>query len=271
MIALKTLVAGVALVQGSPASRSQADLDGEGKHSSQFKYFVQDNQFDTPTKLAAAVYRLACRESFAPPGYALIRQTKITSSKAHRESLIELKESLSLIHKAITGQTLGIFSINRFDQKHSSRPHRDGAPAQSLLLVGYEPTRVASELFIADYSACAHQLGLSPVQFLEEFNPMYKKGMDNLAPYVMPLVEYDPSYFNILVINNSSMPLNRIDHYWQGVLHYADINGVGLGARVINSLSLTPLVEEASAAVSEEAVRNFLKSENLSGESCRQT
>ncbi len=261
MIALKTLVAGVALVQGPSTAGAQSEADGEGAHSSQFRYFIQDTEIGSPERLAQAIYRLACRTNFAAPGYALIRQTRISSSTAHRESLVELKQNLSHVHTAVTGSRLGWFSINRFDQKNTSKPHRDGGPPQSLLLVGYEPSKVASDLFIADYSACAYQLGLSPVQFLEEFNPMYKKVMANLAPYIMPLTEFDSSFYNILIINNSCQALNRMERHWQGVLHYANVYGLSGAPRMINSLSIKPLIAGEDEGVPDQAVKQFLSGE----------
>ncbi|MEZ4538201.1 MAG: hypothetical protein R3D26_24850 [Cyanobacteriota/Melainabacteria group bacterium] len=38
-----------------------------------------------------------------------------------------------------------------------------------------------SVLTMADYSHVAYKLGLSPEQFLEEFNPMYEQGREQLA------------------------------------------------------------------------------------------
>jgi hypothetical protein len=263
MLALKTLVVGVALVQGNPRAGSQKQSDREGLHSSQFQYFIVDTDASSPQEMAAEVYRLACRTSFAPPGFALLRQTQTTSSKAQRQSLVELKENLSRIHQATVGQALGWFSLNRFNQKTTTRPHRDAGPAQSLLLLGYEPSSVASDLFIADYSACAYQLGLSPVQFLEEFNPMYQKGKQHLAPYVMPILDFDSSFYQILVINNSSTPLNRTDRNWQGVLHFAQMSGNSSASRLINSTSVMPLAPGEEEAVSVKDLEQFLTSDKL--------
>ena len=44
----------------------------------------------------------------------------------------------------------------------TTRPHRDGGPDECLLLLGYEPSSVPAELRMADYSRCAHGLGLTP-------------------------------------------------------------------------------------------------------------
>ena len=103
----------------------------------------------------------------------------------------------------MTGAPLGYFSINRFSQKQTTPPHRDGAPDRSILILGYEPTEVDSSLAIADYSRCARKLGLTPKQFLDDFNPMYARGLKELEPFTKELDEFDKKRHQILLINNS--------------------------------------------------------------------
>ena len=98
MLALKTLAVGVSLVQGVPPASGQVGSDSESTHSSQFRFFIDDSEVSSSLKLAAEVYRLAARTNFAAPGFALIRQSKIKSSKDQRKSLVDLKENLSQIH-----------------------------------------------------------------------------------------------------------------------------------------------------------------------------
>jgi len=261
MLALKTLTAGVALLQGDSAVRAQK-AHRSNFICSQFQYFIQQDETSSPATLAAAVYRLVCRTSFAAPGFALIRQTQIKSSKEQRQAMIELKENLSIMHQAMVGPPLEWFTLNRFDQKETTRPHRDAGPAQSVLIIGYEPSKIRSDLWVADYSACAHQLGLSPLQFLEEFNPMYAKGMHHLAPYVMPVEDFDSKHFNMLVVNNSSTALDRQAQHWQGLLHSAAMRGrVNGGTRIINSAMIAPQQSDGHKALSAEAVEHFLSSD----------
>jgi len=261
-LALKTLTVGIALLQGDSAVR-RLKAHRSTFNSSQFQYFIDESEASTDTTVAAAVYRLACRTNFAAPGFALIRQSRVKTSKEHRQSIIDLKENLSLVHQAMVGPPLEWFTLNRLDLKETTPPHRDAGPAQSLLILGYEPTKVRSELWVADYSACAHQLGLSPLQFLEEFNPMYHKGMQHLAPYVMPVAEYDSNHFHILVVNNSSTALNRQAQHWQGLLHSAAMLGKVTGhPRIVNSAMIAPADAE-SKILSPEAVEQFLTSDKI--------
>lgn len=266
LLALRTLTVGVALLQGDSAVK-RLKAHRSTFYSAQFPYFIEDTQFKSHSDLAAEVYRLVCRTNFAAPGFALIRQTTVKSSLEQRQAMIELKEHLSLAHQARVGPALNWFCLNRFDQEETTKAHRDGAPAQSLLILGYEPTKVKSQIWVADYSACAHQLGLSPVQFLEEFNPMYEKGRLHLAPYMMPVEEYDSNYYQILVVNNSSTALNRAENHWQGLLHSADITGGNLNEkRIINSTIVTPASispENDEVVVPPENIERFLKGEEI--------
>jgi len=41
-------------------------------------------------------------------------------------------------------------SLARFDQQETTKFHLDGAPEQSMLVLGYEPSRVQSRLPTAD-------------------------------------------------------------------------------------------------------------------------
>lgn len=73
-------------------------------------------------------------------------------------------------------------------------------------MLGYEPSRVTSRLFLADYSRCAFDLGITPRQFLEEHNPMYDRGEQELAPYVTEVRQAGAGHAQVLLINNNSLP-----------------------------------------------------------------
>lgn len=115
---------------------------------------------------------------------------------------------------------------------------------------------------MADYSKCAHEMGISPDEFLEEFNPMYEKGLDKLAPYVTALTEFDPSSFQILIVNNSSNPITETDCMWQGVLHSATVLD-NEGSRVINSTCVAPSGFSETDLVSADKVQQFLDVEAI--------
>ena len=50
---------------------------------------------------------------------------------------------------------------------------------------------------------------ISPQQFLQDFNPMFRKGEELLAPYATELPQPEPGHARILLINNSSLPFTE--------------------------------------------------------------
>jgi hypothetical protein len=177
--------------------------------------------------------------------------------------MVELKEAISALFCAQHGKVLGWQTMSRFDQKVTTKPHRDGGPAESLLILGYEPTSVKSSLSIADYTKCATDRGITPDIFLEEYNPMFEKGLELLKPYTTKLTEFDTSYFQILVINNSSCAYTENGSSLLGVLHCAEIGQNQTGSRVINSTSISPLANGECEPVSAARLQDFLENSNI--------
>jgi len=73
--------------------------------------------------------------------------------------------------------------VGRFDQQVSTRFHRDGAADVSLLLLGYEPTTVESQLFLHDPFRAAGEG--SAFEYLRRNKPMTKEGDDELMRKVV--------------------------------------------------------------------------------------
>lgn len=117
---------------------------------------------------------------------------------------------------------------------------------------------------MADYSRCAHEMGITPDEFLEEFNPMYEKGLEKLAPFVTQVREFDESSFQILIINNSSNPLSEGNRKWQGVLHSATVAD-DTAPRIINSTCVAPAGFSETTLVGPAQVADFLEMEQMSG------
>lgn len=200
---------------------------------------------DSIPALARSIYNLVCRKDFTQPGFALVHQTGVQSSIEQRQSINALKRALSeLYFKEATSNSeekLEWFNLNRFDQQNSTKPHRDGAPEESLLILGYEPSTVKSELSMADYSRLANDMGLSPNQFLETHNPMYDQSNELLRPVTTQLTAFNPKYFQLVIVNNSSAPLDAAKSRWQGVLHCAKVEKLEGAQRVINSTVVCPV------------------------------
>jgi len=213
--------------------------------NSTYPWLLAQEGDDSIPALARKIYKLVCRNDFTQPGFALVRQTGVKSSIEQRQSISALKQSLSKLYfedaASNSEEKLEWFNLNRFDQQNSTKPHRDGAPEESLLILGYEPSTVKSELSIADYSKLANDMGLSPNQFLETHNPMYDQSNELLRPVTTKLTAFNPKYFQLVIVNNSSAPLDPTMKRWQGVLHCAKVQKLEGAQRVINSTVVCPM------------------------------
>ena len=150
----------------------------------------------------------------------------------------------------------------RFDQQVTTKFHLDGAPAESMLILGYEPSKVRSRLFLADYARAAFDLGITTPEFLQDFNPMFKKGEELLARYVTELPQPGNGHSRILVINNSSLPFTEGRTNPLGVMHKAIIvTPDEAERRIVNS---TMLVTEAGDEISAEKQHEFVTTDGIS-------
>lgn len=217
------------------------------------------------TRLGADVERVfdaAWRFDFSAPGFCVLGLGPDVDSHALRSLMLNLKGRLSEVGGHRGGIRFAYRSLGRFDQQETTRFHLDGAPERSLLVLGYEPSAVRSRLALADYTRCAHDLGIGPGRFLDEFNPMYRRGEEMLAPYVTELVEPARGHSQILLINNSSLPYSEARTNPLGVLHKAEIlNPDPSERRVVNSMMLAAGVAEE---VGEEQLRAFIATEEVS-------
>ena len=164
--------------------------------------------------------------------------------------------ALSEINLRRTRKPFLIRSMGRFDQQETTKFHVDGAPPESMLVLGYEPSNVRSRLFLADYSRAAFDLGITPQDFLRDRNPMYRKNEELLARYVTELPQTDEDHGYVVVINNSSAPFAQGRMNPQGVMHMAVIDTPSeTEGRIVNSMMLVTEGEEISQDGQEEFVR----------------
>lgn len=172
---------------------------------------------------AEEVYRQAWRFDFTTPGFCLLDLGPAVDSHELRSRMLVLKAELSDINQRRTGKPFLIRSMGRFDQQETTKFHVDGAPAESMLMLGYEPSKVRSRLFLADYSRAAFDLGITPQQFLKGHNPMYRKNEELLARYITDLPQ-PGNHARILLVNNSSTPFTEARMNPLGVMHQAIID-----------------------------------------------
>lgn len=210
---------------------------------------------------ARTIFDLVWRFDLTCPGFCLLDVGTTVHPRTLRSWMVALKQQLSEINLGY-GQPPFVFrSMSRFDQQETTKFHLDGGPDRSLLIMGYEPSKVQSRLFLADYARAAFDLGIEPKQFLRDFNPMLPKNEELLRPFVTELPQPDEGHSRILVVNNSSASWNGSRTNPLGVMHKAIIaNPMATQQRIVNSMMLVLEGEEVSAEKQEE----FLTTDRIS-------
>jgi hypothetical protein len=211
---------------------------------------------------AEEMFNAVWRFGFSAPGFCVLDLGRRVNSHQLRSKMLELKECLSEVGGRWGGVRFAYRSLGRFDQQETTKFHLDGAPDQSLLMLGYEPSNVRSRLSLADYSRCAYDMNMEPKAFLDEFNPMYRKGDELLAPYMTELPQPAEGHARILLINNSCLPFTHARTNPLGVLHKAEIPDPDESERrIVNSVML---VAGGSEEVPEGKLQAFVTTEEIS-------
>ncbi len=209
--------------------------------------------------IAADIYARTCRTDFDAPGFCVLRAGQNIDSVTCRQLMVDLKREMSAIHEATTGNALAYLSAARFDQQETTRPHLDGGPDECLLMLGYEPSAVNSELEISDYAKCAFDLGLAPKEFLAKHNPMFKPGFEILRPYTTVVPCFSTVDYQIICINNSSAPYSESQPAWQGTLHTATIlTPAESERRVINSTMIASVPQGTPDTIGPKTLNDFV-------------
>lgn len=112
--------------------------------------------------IAADVYDRTCRTKFDSPGFCVVNVGDSLDSVAFRQLVVDIRREMANIHLSKARKTLTRVSAARFDQQESTKSHLDGGPDECFLMLGYEPSEIASELEISDYAKCAFDRGLTP-------------------------------------------------------------------------------------------------------------
>jgi hypothetical protein len=218
--------------------------------------------FDAGSR-AAELYPLVWRTTLGPPGFALLRLDRRTDSRALRHAMAALLEGFGDAAEAGGGERFVAERLGRFDQQVTTRFHRDGAPAASLLLLGYEPSPIRSRFFVADACRAAHDAGLEVEAFLSAHNPMFPTGEQRLAPYVTE-IELPRDECFILAINNSLLPYIPGGQNPLGLLHKGTItNPDPTARRVINSLGAMPISGAPERRKTAQQLEEFLTRDDL--------
>ena len=212
---------------------------------------------------AEAIFSLVWRFSFDQPGFAVVDVGTEVSSMMLRSLMVALKQKMSEVAIEKGMRPFNYFSMSRFDQQVTTKFHRDGAPDKSLLMLGYEPSAVQSRLHMADYTRAAADVGITPNQFLIEYNPMFKHGEEKLLPYAIELPQPQPGHSTIVLVNNCSLEYSASGSNPLGVLHQATIiNPDKALHRIINSIMLC--VHEPDQVTEQQQI-DFVNTDTISG------
>ena len=212
----------------------------------------------SPSDLANSAYHRVFRTEFTQPGFALIKLGPDYGSESQRQLMIDLKNEFDRLERRHRGRELVYQSLTRFDQQVTTKPHRDGGPDESILMLGYEPSLIESRVELSDYSKCAHDLEMTPAEFLDQFNPMFPDGQNRLTHYTKPIDDFDNSFFQILIINNS---MKQLGEGLVGVLHTATIINPNPDVRrVINSTMISSIPQGLGENVSADQQNDFVTS-----------
>lgn len=181
------------------------------------------------------VYVNVFRRDYEHSGFAVLSFKDDIGSELLRRNMIALKRGLSERCEHDFGEELDYSWLTRFDQQTTTKYHRDNAPEDSFLLLGYEPTNIESRLLFADYHQFISDNNIPVDEYYERHNPMFKDGEDELTPYITEVEDFNKSTYKIVIINNSDLNSEKTF----GVLHKAEMITKDLSqARVVNSMML---------------------------------
>ena len=199
------------------------------------------------------------RASSSTPGYYHVVLPPELSSHDLRTAMITVGDHLIAKMRAEAGISLDYFSLGRVDQKRTTKIHLDGAPPKSILILGYEPSPIASSVAVIDFSRYCRDQGISTTSFLARYNPMYSDGVE-FAAYTTSITGFVPTSNNLLVINSSSCDCGS--ESMCGVMHWAGVEP-GSGPRVINTANLAELAGTGQHALDEMDKMRFVELSDL--------
>ena len=205
------------------------------------------------TPLLRGVLRTDVRQ----PGFALLRLPPETSSNTLRRTMVEVRNA---IHEL---EPTRYFWLHRFDHRVSSRPHQDGAPGPSVLVLGYETSRRRYDVRVIDLARLAHDRAETAPATLAFLQGIERDEADGLfVPYTTSLGWLEPEAGPwVLILNNSG----DAESGALGVMHGAEIPDTsGSGLRVVDSMMLLLGPGEPALDEAEEEAR-FLERSCLDG------
>ncbi|MCM4167190.1 hypothetical protein KCTC52924_02770 [Arenibacter antarcticus] len=176
------------------------------------------------------------------PGFVHLDFGKNIDSYQLRTIMVALKKELSKFTLEQFNKKLSYHWLVRFNQQVDTPYHLDNAGDQSFLMLGYEPSEIKSELYLADYVKYANDSATAPKDYLKKFTPIFEDGESLLEPYTTKVKPFKNDTYKIVLINNSK-PMSGQETL--GVFHKARIFEPDLNKdRIVNSMLINLVPED---------------------------
>ncbi|WP_452230802.1 hypothetical protein [Lacinutrix sp. MEBiC02404] len=217
---------------------------------------------ETITHIANKSFQTVFRTTTKAHGFMhLVFSKKEITPYQFRSIMIDLKKELSKLSVSKFNKKLSYHWLVRFDQQVNTPFHVDNAAEQSILMLGYEPSAIKSELHLADYHAYANKSYKTPEDYFNKFTPVFKEKEDVLQPFISKIKSVDNDHYSIVIINNSSPKANVGT---LGLFHKALIIKEDLSkSRIVNSMVLN-LVSKDKITEDQQKENDFLNTNLIS-------
>jgi len=216
--------------------------------------------------IARRVFEQSFRTNFDWPGFSLLSFTVTVDSESLRRCMITLKALLDSLYHARSGKRLVYQSMARFDQQVTTKFHLDGGLTESFLMLGYEPSEVPSALAMADYTLASWKMGIAPDEFIRNHNPMFASGAQLLVGTITPIIAFNPLQANLLIVNNSCLPMDPAAGNLLGVMHQATIPQPDLTkTRIVNSTMIRTASSLAEEELTMQKQQDYVVTKDISG------
>lgn len=184
------------------------------------------------------VFKRVLRRDLSGPGFAWVA----LGTRPVGRSLGALVRAFQRAYARARGRVLRPVAAGVFDQRHTTRSHRDQGPEESYLFLGYEASACGSRLLAVDDLRCARDLGLESLAALEaRAHPLAPDGEAVLAGYEQSIGALRPGERALAVINNSRGPSSRGGEGALGLRHRAFLDeNPSKNPRRVRSVLLAP-------------------------------
>ena len=207
-------------------------------------FVTMDVKKETIAQLAEKSFKSVFRTTIEAPGFVhLVFNKEEFTPFQFRALMIALKKEISKHIVSTSQQKLSNHWLVRFDQQVDTPFHVDNAAAHSILMLGYEPSEVESELQLADYHAYAQKTFEKPTNYFHKFTPIFKDDEEKLIPFITKIKINTKEQYSIVIMNNSSPTLEATT---LGVFHKAImLTKDAKKSRIVNSMVLNIVPEES--------------------------